>query len=588
MILFFDTETTGLPKNWEAPISDLNNWPRMVQLAYLFYDFNGNKISEANYIIKPNGFIIPHESSNIHGISTDRAQKDGKDLLLVLEEFNLLINKASYIVAHNLSFDEKIVGAEFLRNNITNPFINKNRICTMKSSTEFCKIDGTYGYKWPKLSELHFKLFNTGFQEAHNAAVDINATAKCFWELKNRGFIKVNPTIINVANQANLIGSEDLRKSILSYLNVQVFEDVPIAAKAESINRLILKFDQLEDNIDINEEFSFLRDYHVFKSNNYNGERLNKYQNEFINALVLQTIEEHKKLNYFNNEKIKTIDDKKLQLKLLSQLSTGLVDNKLVIDLYFYYLSAYENFLPVEKKPSVNFFRQKFNNMDLSANVKNNCNKIEENINLFNNKFKDANALQSLLMLNNLILDCTRSLILIKNELGIEHKVYNELSSQIVKFTTEIILKWLLFMLNKGDAGKILLQVEMDDKQLGETVLDVCNTIYNEIDKIECSKETKDWFLKHKSDFNNLKNALQPKSGCYIATMAYGDYDHPQVIHLRDFRDNYLNKSMWGRVFIKFYYSVSPNIVNLFNNNRYANSFARLFLNFFIANVLGK
>ncbi len=54
----------------------------------------------------------------------------------------------------------------------------------MERTTNFCAIDGPYGYKWPKLSELHFKLFNTGFEEAHNAAVDIKATAKCFWELK--------------------------------------------------------------------------------------------------------------------------------------------------------------------------------------------------------------------------------------------------------------------------------------------------------------------------------------------------------------------------------------------------------------------
>ncbi len=92
-------------------------------------------------------------------------------------------------MAHNMSFDEKIVGAEFLRKNMTNSVAKKRRICTMVSSTNFCAIDGPYGYKWPKLSELHYKLFRTGFNEAHNAAVDITATAKCFWELKSRGII---------------------------------------------------------------------------------------------------------------------------------------------------------------------------------------------------------------------------------------------------------------------------------------------------------------------------------------------------------------------------------------------------------------
>ncbi len=189
MYLFFDTETTGLPKNWKAPVSDLNNWPRLVQLAWLVYDTAGNEISSGDCIIKPEGFTIPLDSSKIHGISTEKAIKEGQNLQTVLKEFEKLINQAKYLVAHNISFDEKIVGAELLRNNMPNSIPAKNKICTMEKSTNFCAIDGPYGYKWPKLSELHFKLFKTNFEEAHNAAVDINATAKCFWELKRLGKI---------------------------------------------------------------------------------------------------------------------------------------------------------------------------------------------------------------------------------------------------------------------------------------------------------------------------------------------------------------------------------------------------------------
>src|SRR2546428_6233651 len=114
MFLFFDTETTGLPKNWKAPVTDLNNWPRLVQLAYLLYDKNGNKISEGNHIIKPEGYTIPNEASKVHGISTERANREGKNLSNVLIDFQSLINKAEHLVAHNMSFDEKIMGSEFL------------------------------------------------------------------------------------------------------------------------------------------------------------------------------------------------------------------------------------------------------------------------------------------------------------------------------------------------------------------------------------------------------------------------------------------------------------------------------------------
>lgn len=184
MYLFFDTETTGLPRNWKAPVTDLNNWPRLVQLAYLLYDKSGNKICGGDYIIKPDGFTIPADASRIHGISTEKANREGRDLITVLTDFQLLINKTEYLVAHNISFDEKIVGAEFLRNRMPDTVPTIKRICTMLSTTNFCAIDGPYGYKWPKLSELHYKLFGDDFEEAHNAAADIHATAKCFWELK--------------------------------------------------------------------------------------------------------------------------------------------------------------------------------------------------------------------------------------------------------------------------------------------------------------------------------------------------------------------------------------------------------------------
>lgn len=187
--LFFDTETTGLPKNWKAPVSDIDNWPRLVQLACLLYDNDGNIISQSDFIIKPEGFTIPMDASRIHGISTERAFIEGKSLVSALEHFSTLVSKATYLVAHNMAFDEKIVGAELLRNGMKNCIQPKNKICTMERTTNFCAINGPYGYKWPKLSELHYKLFKKDFDEAHNAAVDITATAKCFWELKKIGII---------------------------------------------------------------------------------------------------------------------------------------------------------------------------------------------------------------------------------------------------------------------------------------------------------------------------------------------------------------------------------------------------------------
>lgn len=187
--VFFDTETTGLPRSWKAPVTDLVNWPRLVQIAWESYDGDGNKMSEESFIIKPEGFTIPADSSKVHGISTERAEKEGVPLEQVLKKFHALVGEAETLVAHNISFDEKIIGAEFLRARMENILDKKKKICTMENSTKLCAIPGPYGLKWPKLAELHQKLFGTDFEEAHNAAVDIRATARCFWEMRRQGIV---------------------------------------------------------------------------------------------------------------------------------------------------------------------------------------------------------------------------------------------------------------------------------------------------------------------------------------------------------------------------------------------------------------
>ena len=114
----------------------------------------------------------------------------GKDLLVVLNALNREIDNSDILVAHNINFDSKIIGAEMIRRNLTTNLFAKRLVCTMESSTNFCQIPGDYGYKWPKLSELYIKLFGEDFQEAHNASADIEAAAKCFWKLKELNIIK--------------------------------------------------------------------------------------------------------------------------------------------------------------------------------------------------------------------------------------------------------------------------------------------------------------------------------------------------------------------------------------------------------------
>ena len=193
--LFFDTETTGTPRNYNAPVSDSSNWPRLVQLAWIMADDKGNVLKRKSVIIKPDGFVIPNNVSAIHGITTERAKQEGLPLKEVLEEFYFDLSFAKQVVGHNIDFDLHIVGAELYRLGMDYSILmDKPSICTMKSSTDFCAIPNrnSYygGYKWPSLQELYRKLFGRDFFGAHDALADITATKECFFELSRRGIIR--------------------------------------------------------------------------------------------------------------------------------------------------------------------------------------------------------------------------------------------------------------------------------------------------------------------------------------------------------------------------------------------------------------
>ena len=185
-ILFFDTETTGLPRYSKAHFSDLGNWPRIVQLSWVIAHSDGEIKKTEDNIIKPEGYEIPKEAANVHGITTEIAIEKGSDLTQVLETISEDIEEAQLLVCHNLSFDLPILKSELHRKKL-NTDIRKSTFCTMKSSTNYCRIPNRYGFKWPKLEELYMECFNKPMENAHNALADVMATQKCYFYLKNEG-----------------------------------------------------------------------------------------------------------------------------------------------------------------------------------------------------------------------------------------------------------------------------------------------------------------------------------------------------------------------------------------------------------------
>ena len=186
MYLIFDTETTGLPKKWGAPISDTDNWPRCIQIAWQLHDEMGNLIEHQDYLVQPDGFNIPYDAERIHGISTELAQQQGVTLQEVLEKFNDALSKTKFIVGQNVGFDINIMGCEFYRLGIESPMTQMPVLDTCTEVTaELIKLPGGRGgkFKLPTLTELHQFLFNQPFAEAHNATADVEATTRCFLEL---------------------------------------------------------------------------------------------------------------------------------------------------------------------------------------------------------------------------------------------------------------------------------------------------------------------------------------------------------------------------------------------------------------------
>jgi DNA polymerase III subunit epsilon len=193
MILFLDTETTGLPNRRSAPLYYLSNWPRLVEIAWIECNESGTVESEYDQIIKPESFEIPKSASALHGITTEKAIEDGIPLNEALKLFCQSLNRSALCVGHNIDFDVKVVNAELIRMGFLRQhfrFLWKQTKCTMKSSTKLCRLKTGHGYyKYPKLPELHTKLFGKTYEDKHNALSDARACMSCYFELHRRGIL---------------------------------------------------------------------------------------------------------------------------------------------------------------------------------------------------------------------------------------------------------------------------------------------------------------------------------------------------------------------------------------------------------------
>lgn len=199
MLLFFDTETTGMVE-WRKPSNDPSQ-PHLVQLAALLTDNEGNERASMNCIIRPDGWEVSDEAAAVHGITTETCENIGLPVVSTLMLFSHMAARASRLVAYNFDFDKRVLKIAFKRlaetEQFTDPIWENGEVvgcCAMKAATPVCKIPhptrrGSDAWKWPKLAEAHKHLTGEEMVNAHDAMADVRATRAVYLELMARGAV---------------------------------------------------------------------------------------------------------------------------------------------------------------------------------------------------------------------------------------------------------------------------------------------------------------------------------------------------------------------------------------------------------------
>lgn len=181
MFVFIDTETTGFARGGIQP--------RIVSIAWMIADNPTRPRVFKSSIIQPTGFTIPRPASAVHGISTERAEREGKSISLVLADFahDLHTLKPKAIVAHNAAYDLPIIAAEFSLLRLADPCHKFSIHCTMLTARQ----------KWPgqsaKLGDVYSRIFQSPMKNAHDAGGDVWACAQVFFSINKVG--KAHPAL---------------------------------------------------------------------------------------------------------------------------------------------------------------------------------------------------------------------------------------------------------------------------------------------------------------------------------------------------------------------------------------------------------
>lgn len=191
IVLFLDTETTGLPEGRNTSIYDTHKWPYVIQLSYIIFDTDKKEVVHTfdSVICLNEDVCISDKSISMHGITRERSREEGVSMKNSLIELNDNLSSVDLIVGHNISFDKKVMIVENIRHKIYSLFPKRKIFCTMKEYKGFCDIkkeggDGVCYVKYPTLCELYEKIYDNKPKNLHNSYVDVLVCARCYMQME--------------------------------------------------------------------------------------------------------------------------------------------------------------------------------------------------------------------------------------------------------------------------------------------------------------------------------------------------------------------------------------------------------------------
>lgn len=186
-LLFVDTETSGIPRDWRKPYSSRESWPHIAQLAWVVYGRDGQEIKAENHYIQPSDYDMCPASGSIHGLTLDFLRTHGKSRHTVMQRLlRDLVHYQPLVVAHFLQLDFHMVGVGFHRAGLKNPLHHLPTFCTMRATGQLVR----YSHQGLlRLGELYQRLFHEPLRQEHDALADAYATARCFFAMRQQGTI---------------------------------------------------------------------------------------------------------------------------------------------------------------------------------------------------------------------------------------------------------------------------------------------------------------------------------------------------------------------------------------------------------------